>query len=56
VNACSMSLDGATGGKQGSIGDSAKLGVITVSDRATSGVYDDASGPAIVKVCAHFRN
>lgn len=36
------------GGKQESIGDPAVFGVVTISDRATAGVYDDQSGPAII--------
>jgi hypothetical protein len=37
------------GGSSSSIGDPAKFGVLTVSDRASAGVYDDLSGPAILK-------
>lgn len=37
------------GGDSASIGDPAVFGVITVSDRASSGVYEDLSGPAIVQ-------
>lgn len=40
------------GGKVDSIGDHAKLGIVTVSDRASAGKYDDKSGPAILQVCA----
>uniref|UniRef100_A0A7S0RIF1 molybdopterin molybdotransferase n=1 Tax=Chlamydomonas leiostraca TaxID=1034604 RepID=A0A7S0RIF1_9CHLO len=36
------------GGSDDSIGDFAKFGVITVSDRASTGVYEDLSGPAIL--------
>ena len=32
----------------GSFGDPAVFGIVTVSDRASAGVYDDASGPAIL--------
>jgi len=32
-----------------SVGDAAVFGVLTVSDRASSGVYKDLSGPEIVK-------
>lgn len=34
----------------GSIPDSevARFGIVTVSDRASAGVYEDASGPAIL--------
>lgn len=31
-----------------SVGDAALFGVVTVSDRASSGVYKDLSGPAIL--------
>lgn len=37
------------GGSPESIGDSSVLGVLTVSDRASTGVYEDLSGPAIVQ-------
>jgi molybdopterin adenylyltransferase len=37
-----------SGGSEGSIGDHAKFGVLTVSDRAHNKVYDDLSGPAIL--------
>jgi hypothetical protein len=36
------------GGRRDSVGDHAKLGVVTVSDRASIGVYEDLSGPAIL--------
>eukprot|EP00878_Enallax_costatus_P025346 GHUV01027116.1.p1 GENE.GHUV01027116.1~~GHUV01027116.1.p1 ORF type:complete len:121 (+),score=23.60 GHUV01027116.1:174-536(+) len=36
------------GGDPTSIGDPAIFGVITVSDRASTGVYEDLSGPAIL--------
>ena len=32
----------------GSSGDPAIFAIVTVSDRASKGVYDDASGPAIL--------
>jgi molybdopterin adenylyltransferase len=38
-----------TGGSADSIGDHAKFGVVTVSDRASQGIYDDESGPAIIQ-------
>lgn len=38
----------AHGGQAESIGDSARIGVLTVSDRASAGIYEDASGPAII--------
>jgi molybdopterin adenylyltransferase len=31
-----------------SVGDPCKFGVLTISDRASAGVYDDLSGPAIL--------
>lgn len=37
------------GGSPSSIGDPAVFGVVTVSDRASSGVYEDLSGPAILQ-------
>jgi molybdopterin adenylyltransferase len=37
------------GGSAESVGDLAKFGVVTVSDRASAGVYDDESGPAILQ-------
>ncbi len=40
------------GGDASSIGDSAKFGVVTVSDRASTGVYEDLSGPAILQFFA----
>lgn len=36
------------GGSDDSLGDLARFGVVTVSDRASGGVYDDLSGPAIL--------
>ena len=39
------------GGSADSIGDHAKVGIVTVSDRASAGKYDDKSGPAILQVC-----
>lgn len=38
-----------SGGSPSSIGDPAIFGVVTVSDRASSGVYEDLSGPAILQ-------
>ena len=38
-----------SGGSDSSIGDSVRFGVITVSDRASTGVYEDLSGPAILQ-------
>jgi molybdopterin adenylyltransferase len=37
------------GGSEESVGDFAKFGIVTVSDRASAGVYDDQSGPAILQ-------
>ncbi|KAH7617554.1 putative Molybdopterin adenylyltransferase [Nannochloris sp. 'desiccata'] len=37
------------GGSSDSIGDHAKFGVVTVSDRASQGIYADESGPAIIQ-------
>jgi molybdopterin adenylyltransferase len=37
------------GGNASSIGDPAKFGIVTVSDRASTGVYEDLSGPAILQ-------
>ena len=34
--------------KGGSSGEHAVFGVVTVSDRASQGVYEDISGPAIL--------
>ena len=37
------------GGSASSIGDLARFGVVTVSDRASDGRYEDLSGPAVVQ-------
>ena len=37
------------GGCDDSVGDFCKFGVVTVSDRASTGFYDDLSGPAILQ-------
>ena len=37
------------GGCDDSVGDFCKFGVVTVSDRASTGIYDDLSGPAILQ-------
>ena len=37
------------GGSDDSVGDFCKFGIVTVSDRASTGVYDDLSGPAILQ-------
>ena len=41
-----------SGGSANSIGDRVTFGVVTVSDRASTGVYEDASGPAILRFFA----
>lgn len=41
----SLELEGGSD----SIGDVAQFGVLTVSDRASEGVYEDQSGPAIIQ-------
>jgi hypothetical protein len=41
-----------SGGAAGGVGDAAKFGVLTVSDRASAGVYEDLSGPAILRFFA----
>jgi hypothetical protein len=45
-----MELDGAKGGVADTEGDPIIIGIITVSDRASTGTYQDESGPAILKV------
>jgi molybdopterin adenylyltransferase len=50
--AAAASIGPLQGGSVQSIGDPAKFGVITISDRASSGVYDDQSGPAILQFFA----
>lgn len=37
------------GGSADSLGDLARFGILTVSDRASKGVYADESGPAILQ-------
>jgi len=37
-----------SGGGPGTVGDAARFGILTVSDRASGGVYEDLSGPAIL--------
>ena len=41
-----------SGGSADSVGDRATFGVVTVSDRASTGVYEDVSGPAILQFFA----
>ena len=36
------------GGVDETVGDEATFGIVTVSDRASAGVYEDLSGPAIL--------
>ncbi len=43
-----MEAQSLEGGSNESIGDEAIFGVVTVSDRASVGIYDDLSGPAIL--------
>ena len=38
-----------SGGSVDSLGDAATFGVVTVSDRASTGIYEDISGPAILQ-------
>jgi len=40
------------GGSLASPGDAAVLGVLTVSDRASEGVYEDRGGPEILRFYA----
>ena len=43
---CGLPLEG---GSEDSLGDYARFGIVTVSDRASGGVYEDQSGPAILQ-------
>ena len=36
------------GGVEDTVGDEATFGIVTVSDRASAGVYEDLSGPAVL--------
>ncbi|KAK9823601.1 hypothetical protein WJX72_004147 [[Myrmecia] bisecta] len=47
--ASSQSGPPLAGGSTESVGDLARFGVVTVSDRASAGVYEDLSGPAILQ-------
>ena len=38
-----------SGGNSESVGDAVRIGIVTVSDRASSGTYADESGPAILQ-------
>lgn len=42
-----LSLEG--GSDEGSVGDMCRFGIVTVSDRASAGIYEDESGPAILR-------
>ncbi len=37
------------GGTDESVGDAALFGIVTVSDRASAGVYEDLSGPSLLQ-------
>lgn len=37
------------GSDEGSVGDFCRFGIVTVSDRASAGIYEDESGPAILR-------
>ena len=39
-----------SGGTRATVGEKVHVGVVTVSDRASEGIYDDESGPAILNV------
>ncbi|GIL88147.1 hypothetical protein Vretimale_14056 [Volvox reticuliferus] len=41
-----------SGGSSESIGEPARFGVLTVSDRASAGLYEDLSGPAVLNFFA----
>jgi molybdopterin adenylyltransferase len=38
-----------SGGTSESVGDDILFGIVTVSDRASAGVYEDLSGPSILQ-------
>ena len=51
-------------GREGHVGEFARIGIVTVSDRASAGAYEDEGGPAILgflreavasPVEAHYR-
>ena len=46
---CMASSPKLQGGRKDSLGDHVRFGVVTVSDRASTGVYDDLSGPAMLQ-------
>ena len=35
-------------GREGHVGEFARIGIVTVSDRASAGAYEDEGGPAIL--------
>jgi hypothetical protein len=43
-----VTQDSLQGGSDDSVGDPAVFGIVTVSDRASAGIYNDDSGPAIL--------
>ncbi|MAJ02254.1 MAG: molybdopterin adenylyltransferase [Euryarchaeota archaeon] len=43
-----MEHESSREGKEGHVGDLVRLGILTVSDRASQGVYEDEGGPAIL--------
>lgn len=47
IMACPTPTSG--GSEENSVGDLARFGVVTISDRASTGVYEDLSGPAILQ-------
>lgn len=51
-----LEMDGSTGGSADTVGDPVTIGIVTVSDRASDGVYEDQSGPAILQVGSNFRS
>ena len=44
-----MEQSTAFNGKPGHLGDPVRLGILTVSDRASTGQYKDEGGPAILE-------
>jgi hypothetical protein len=52
TNMASGAMPHQMGGSADSVGDAATFGVVTVSDRASGGVYQDLSGPAILQFLA----
>ena len=47
-SSCMCDASALRGGVDDTVGDEAIFGIVTVSDRASSGVYEDLSGPAIL--------